>query len=465
LRKHNPVYRRVLTLAVPMMIQNGITNAVGLVDHVMVGSLGTEAMTAVSIVGQLIFVFNLAIFGGLSGPGIFGAQFCGQKNYEGIRQSFRMKICIALVVLIAGLTAFLTLGPQMIRLYLHGESTEVDPELTIRYGMRYLRIMLFGLLPFSVTQIYAGTLRENGESIKPMAAGIISVCADILFNYLLIYGHFGFPKMGVAGAAAATVIARCLETGVLLIWVSCTRSRYPFLQGAWKTLRIPKDTAVPMLRKTMPIFCNEFLWSGGMAAMTQCYSLRGLHIVSGLNISTALCNLLNVVFVALGSAVGILIGQTLGAGKYEQAKKDSFTLTVFTGVICACLSVLLIALAGSFPQLYDTTANVRNLAKRFIIVTAVFFPVQGILNSLYFTLRSGGKTLVTFLFDSVYTWVFTVPLALLLCKKTSLPVVTVYAAVQSADIIKIIIGSVLIRQGLWISTLESSDENTQRKTE
>lgn len=450
--KEPSIYRRALGLAVPMMIQNGITNAVGLVDHVMVGSLGTEAMTAVSIVGQLIFVFNLAIFGGLSGPGIYGAQFYGQKNAEGVRASFRMKLLICAACLAAGLAVFLCAGEPLIGLYLKGESAEVDPVLTTAHGMRYLRIMLLGLAPFTVTQIYAGTLRETGDSIRPMIAGIVSVASDVLFNYLLIYGKFGFPQLGVAGAAAATVIARVLEMTVILV-MAHRKKNYPYLRGIYRTMRIPAALRGQMLRKSLPIFCNEFLWAGGVAAMTQCYSHRGLHIVSALNISNVLCNLLNVVFVALGSAVGILTGQRLGRSEFEAAKRDSFKLMRFTGALCLTLTGVLIACSGLFPKFYDTTARIRSLATQFIIVTALFFPVQGYLNALYFTLRSGGRTLVTFLFDSFYSWVFMVPLTLLLCRKTGLPVLTVYAIVQSADFIKVLIGYVLIRKGIWISNL------------
>lgn len=453
--QNQSVYRRALKLAVPIMIQNGITNAVGLVDHVMVGSIGTEAMTAVSIVGQLLFVFYLAIFGGLSGPGIYAAQFFGQGNTEGVRQSFRMKVLIAGTVTAAGILILQYGKVFLISLYLHGESTEVDPVLTTTYAIQYLMIMLIGLPFNSLTQVYAGTLRETGDSFQPMIAGIVSVLTDVVFNYLLIYGKCGFPQLGVRGAAVATVIARLAETGVLLIWSHAKASAHPFLKGIWKTLHIPGTIRGAMLKKSIPIFCNEFLWAGGLAALTQCYSTRGLHIVSGLNISNAICNLLNVVFVALGHAVGILIGQTLGARKFEQAKRDSASLTWFTGGICLILTAVLISVSGLFPRLYDTTETVRHAAQQFIIVTAIFFPVQGILNTLYFTLRSGGKTLVTFLFDSVFSWSVTVPLALFLCFRTKLPVITVYAIVQSADLIKIAVGTVMIRKGIWISDIVS----------
>lgn len=451
--KDRTIYKRALKLAVPMMIQNGITNMVTLVDNVMVGSLGTEAMTAVSVVGQLIFVFNLAIFGGISGPGIYGAQYYGQRNVEGFKNSVRMKIWICAACILAGTLVFIGAGEQLIGLYLKGESETVDAVLTMGYAKQYLEVMLFTLLPFGITQIYASSLRETGDSLKPMAAGIISVLVDIVLNYLLIYGKFGFPALGVRGAAIATAVARIVELLVVVVWAHVRRSQHEFLAGLYRTLLLPGEAAVQMLRKGIPIFFNEFLWAGGIAALTQCYSMRGLEIVAGLNISNAICNLLNVVFVALGSAVGILSGQTLGAGEYGKAKKNAFQLMWFTGGICIVLTAVLILFSGVFPRFYDTTEQVRAYGQWFIVVTALFFPVQGFLNALYFTLRSGGKTLITFLFDSVYSWAVTLPLAMLLCYMTELPILSIYAIVQAADIVKVIVGYVLIRKGIWISNI------------
>lgn len=451
--KNNYIYRRALRLAVPMMIQNGITNAVGLVDNVMVGSLGTEAMTAVSVVSQLIFVFNLAVFGGLSGPGIYGAQYYGQNNIEGFRQVFRLKHWIGGFCLLIGLAAFYLGGEFLIGLYLRGEQGAADPVLTMRYAKEYLLMMLGGLLPFVITQIYAGSLRETGESVIPMIAGVVSVIVDIVFNYLLIFGNFGMPRLGVTGAATATVLARVSEMLIVVVWALVRRKRFAFLRGAYRTIFVPRKVCARILPKGLPIFFNEFLWAGGVAALTQCYSTLGLDIVSGLNISNAICNLLNVVFVALGNAVGILIGQELGASEYEKAKKESFGLMWFTGFLCIGLTAILIAVSGVFPKFYDTTETIRGYGQSFIIITALFFPVQGFLNTLYFTLRSGGKTLITFLFDSVFSWVVALPLAFILCRFTALPILAIYAIVQAADIIKVVIGYILIRKGVWISNL------------
>ncbi|MBO2515971.1 MAG: MATE family efflux transporter [Clostridiales bacterium] len=452
-RPENGIYRRALRLAVPMMIQNGITNAVGLVDNLMVGSLGTECMTAVSIAGNLLFVFSLAVFGGLAGPGIYCAQYHGQKNEEGVRQVFRLKIWVALTIVLAGITVFLTAGTPLLRLYLQGEAGEFDAALTLTSAREYLMIMLTGLIPFGITQIYAGTLRETGESVKPMVAGIGSVVTDVLFNWLLIYGRCGFPALGVRGAAIATVIARFAETGIIVIWAHAARGRHPFLRGVYRTLKVPAALAGRIIVKGLPIFLNEFLWAGGMAFMTQCFSLRGMVVIAATNIANALCNLLNVVFIAMGNAVGIIIGQLLGASRFEEAKKDSVRLMWFTCLVNLAITGVLVAFAKVFPGLYPTTEDVRQSATVFIIITALFFPVQGYLNALYFTLRAGGKTVITFLFDSVFTWAVPVPVALVLCRLTGMPVYYVFTLVQACDLIKIVIGMILFRKGVWIANL------------
>ena len=451
--KQDSIYKKVFTLAIPMMIQNGITNAVGLVDNIMVGSLGTENMTAVSIVGQLIFVFNLAVFGGLSGPGIYGAQYYGHGDEEGVRNIFRLKWWVALFCVLSGIAVFIFAGTTLIKRYLTGEGNDIDPELTLGYAKQYLDIMLISFFPFAITQVYASSLRETGDSVKPMIAGIVSVLTDVVLNYLLIYGKFGCPKLGVRGAAIATVIARFVELSVVMIWSHAKTDIHTFLKGVYRTVKIPGEVVKKVLKKSYPIFFNEFFWAGGIAMLTQVYSRRGLDVVAGLNISNAICNLLNVVFVALGSAIGIISGQLLGASEFEKARKSAIKLMWFAGGICIFLTVILISISGIFPKIYNTTEDVRNYATNFIIVTAIFFPIQSCLNALYFTLRSGGKTVLTFFFDSVFSWAVSVPVAMLVCTFSSLPILTIYIIVQSLDIIKLVVGYILVKKGIWITNL------------
>lgn len=447
------VNKRALKLAVPMMIQNGITNMVLLVDNLMVGSLGTEAMSAVSIVGQLMFVFNLAIFGALSGPGIFAAQYYGKGDKEGFRNTFRIKLLVSILCVTVGLIIFSTLGENLILRYLHGESAEIDMELTLKLAKSYLLIMLFNTAPFALTQVYASALRETGNSVKPMIAGVSSVVLDIVFNYLLIYGKFGCPKLGVNGAAIATVIAKVCECLIVVIWTHIRRNEHEFIKGIYKKLLVKWQVAWPIIRKGLPMFFNEFLWAAGIAMLTQSYSLRGPEIIAGFNISNAICNLFNVVFIALGNAVGILVGQRLGASEFKEAEEEGFSLMRFTGMICSVIAIALIAVSFVFPKAYDTTEGVRTMGRNFIIITAVFFPVQGYLNALYFTLRSGGKTVVTFLFDSVYSWCVAIPIAYILCTFTGLNIYIIYIIIQSCDIIKVAVGYTLIKKGVWISNI------------
>ena len=202
-------YRRVIAIALPIIMQNLITNFVSLLDNIMIGQLSTAQISAVTIANNnLLFIFNLCLFGGAAGAGIFTTQFHGSADQEGIRHTFRFKllICVALTAVGAGI--FLFGSDPLISLYLQGEGDPALAAETLRYGRQYLYIMLLGLLPFALTNAYAGTLRECGHPSVPMVAGLVAMVVNLVLNYILIFGHFGAPAMGVAGAAIATVIAR-----------------------------------------------------------------------------------------------------------------------------------------------------------------------------------------------------------------------------------------------------------------
>ena len=210
-------YLMVLGVAMPIMIQNGITNFVSLLDNIMVGQVGTEQMSGVAIVNQLLFIYNLCIFGGVSGAGIFTAQYFGQGNDEGVRNTFRFKLWIGVILTAAAITIFLGAHEPLIRLYLTGDQGSQDMNATLAYGISYMKVMLVGLPPFLFVQLYASTLRECGETMLPMKAGITAVFVNLVFNYILIYGKFGAPQLGVVGAAVATVLSRYVEMAIVLI--------------------------------------------------------------------------------------------------------------------------------------------------------------------------------------------------------------------------------------------------------
>ena len=448
-------YLFVLSVAVPIMIQNGISNFVNMLDNLMIGRIGTEQMSGASIVNQLIFVYNLCIFGGVSGAGIFTAQYFGQKNHEGVRQTFRYKIWLGTALSIAALVLFLIKGDALIGLYLKGEGTPEQIRQTLSYGKEYLQIMLLGLLPFMLTNVYASTLRECGETILPMRAGVAAVLVNLVFNYLLIYGKAGFPEMGVAGAAAATVLSRFIELSIIVIWTHRHPEKNPFVVGLYESLKVPAALVKKIVIKGTPLLINEALWSGGMAMLIQCYSVRGLNVVASHNIANTINNVFNIVFIALGDSVAIIVGQLLGAGKMEDARDADRKIITFSVMCCTAVAAVMLFVAPFFPRLYNTEEEVKALARSFIIVNAVAMPMYSFLHATYFTLRSGGKTIITFLFDSMFVWVVSVPTAFILSRYTHLPVVTIFIIIQASELIKCVIGFVLVKKGVWLNNIVS----------
>lgn len=447
-------YRTVLAVAVPMMIQNGITNFVSLLDNIMVGRLGTEAMSGVSIVNQFIFVFNLLIFGAISAAGIFTAQYHGQGDTDGVRNTFRFKILINIIAGILGIAVFALFDDALISSFLHSGSETGDLALTLDYGKQYLIVILFGLLPYSVSQAYASTMRETGETLIPMFASVSAVASNFLFNILLIFGYLGFPALGVVGAAAATTLSRFVELGILTVWAHTHREKCPYLIHAYRSMAIPKALAVQIALKGLPLMFNEFFWSLSVTVRNRCYSVHGLDVVAAQNISTTIFNVFNVVYMALGMSVAIIIGNLLGAGKIEEAKDQDRKLMAFSVTMGALLGVVMTLTAPIFPLVYETSDAVRDLATYMMIVSAMTMPFASYANASYFTLRSGGKVSVTILFDSVYMWVIVVPIAFLLSLfKDTVSIQLMFALCSATDIIKAFFGYLLLRKGTWARKL------------
>ena len=449
-------YKRYLMLAIPMIIQNAITNLVSFLDNIMVGQLGTEQMSGVAIVNQLIFVYNLAVFGAVSAASIFGAQYFGKGNHKGHMYSFRFKLYAALLVTAIAMTLFITNGTALISLYLTDTAGNGATEVALAYGKEYLKIVMIGLVPFAVTQAYATNIKETGQTFVPMVSGIVAVIINLVLDYILIFGAFGVPELGVAGAAIATVIARYTDCLIVVIWAHLHLDKNPYLVGVYKGLRIPGSILADIFRKGLPLMFNEMLWAVGMAVIAQCYAVRGLEVVAAQNISSTISNLFNIVYLQLGNCISIVVGQKLGAGQLEEAKDADNKIIFFDVACCACISVIMILLGGLFPEIYKTEPGIKALAKNFIIISAMAMPLCAFSHCSYFTLRSGGKTIITFLFDSVFTWVVMIPYAFVLSRFTTLSITMVFFLVSFTEIIKVIIGLFMIKSNVWLQNIVNS---------
>ena len=448
-------YKRLLAIMIPILIQNVITNFVSLLDNIMVGQVGTEPMSGVAIINQILFIFNLCIFAVTAAAGIYSAQYFGKGDMDGVRKSFRLKLWFSATVLVVFIAILVPLQDFFVGTFLHQGEENLDLAATLGYAKDYLKVMIIGLLPFAVSQSYGSTLREAGKTVVPMRAGIIAVFVNLVFNYILIFGKLGMPAMGVTGAAIATVISRYVEVFIIVIWTHRHKEELGYAKGLYSTIFVPASLVGKVIKMGFPLVLNEFLWSTGMTMLNQCYSLRGLEVVSACNIASTIASLFFCAFFSMGATVSIMIGQLLGAGELDRAVDEDNKLIAFSVALCTATGILMALLAPAIPEIYNTTDLVKQLAADMIIVNAIMMPFNAFINACYFTLRSGGKTWITFLFDSAFIWAVCLPAAIILSRFTDMHIIPMYAIVHALENIKIIIGVVMLKKRAWVHNLVS----------
>ena len=447
-------YKRIWVLALPIMLQTGITNLVNMLDNVMVGRLDIASSSGVTIANQLLFVFNLCVFGAVSGAGIFGAQFFGKGDQEGVRHTFRYKLLVGLLITILALGLFWFAGEPLISLYLRGEGGQVDPGLVLSEARSYLNIMLIGLIPYTITQCYSGTLRECNRPVLSTVAGSIAVLVNLVFNYILIFGHFGAPALGVRGAAIATVLSRFVELLIITIWTRASAKEDSFIIGAFRSFYIPWALVKKITIKSLPLMLNETFWSMGIATVNQCYSSLGIEVVAANNILQTFFNLFSVAYMAVGAGIGIILGQQLGEQRDPQEiKSNAWKLISFSVGLSLVLGIALFFAAFIVPMAYNYPDNVRLMATRLMQICAIALPLEAYCHASYFTIRAGGKTLITFVFDSGFVWAVSVTAAALLTRYTNLNILSVYAIVQCLNLIKCILSYLFVKRGSWIRNI------------
>jgi putative MATE family efflux protein len=447
-------YRRIAGVAVPIVIQNTITNFVSLLDNIMVGQTSTVQMSGVAIVNQLMFIFNLCIFGAMAGAGIFTAQFHGSGDQDGIRRTFRFKFLAGLLLGVGGILLFKYAGSPLLSLYLQSDSDPTERAQTLHYGLEYLHVMLWGLVPFALANAYSSTLRETGQTKVPMTAGILAVLVNLCLNYVFIFGHFGAPAMGAKGAALATVISRYVEFAIVFGWTHLNPRHNPYIVGAYRSLHVPGSLLKKIFIKGMPLLINEFLFALGLAFVNQCYSVRSLDVLAATNISYTINNICSVAYLSLGNTIGIIMGQMMGSGSSKESVRDTFRkMTALSIASCGIFALVLLAISSLFPQLYNTSDAVRSLATQIIIIQALMMPFHGYIHAAYFAMRSGGKTLITFFFDSGYIWLVMVPLAFCLSRFTLIPVIWIFAICNGSEILKCVLGKFVMDKDSWIQDL------------
>jgi putative MATE family efflux protein len=437
-------YKRLFAVAAPIVLQQLITTSVQLVDNVMVGRLGEQAIGSVSVVNQLYFVVILITFGALGGAGIFSAQYFGSKDFDKLKQTFRFKLLIGFGVAAISFILFSLFGKVLIGLF-------TDNPVTIQGGLDYLSIAKWSAFPWILSVAIGSTFRETGVTKPLLKISIVAILTNTALNFVMIFGMFGFPALGIVGAALATLIARFVELGLTMILLK--RSGSHFSTEFKEIFKIDKKILASIALMALPLTLNEALWSSGQTVFLHAYSTRGDSALAAMNISGAISQLVFVTFGGIATAVAVLVGNTLGTNDLEKAKDNARKLIAFAIVFAIFAGLILFILSFFILNIYDVSESTKNIARFSIRVNAIFIPVYSFNVAVYFILRSGGDTKSTLLMDAVYMWVIPVPIALLLAYLTNLPVIYMFLIVQMLDMPKMLFGLSRYKKGYWIKNL------------
>ena len=439
----------VLAIAIPLMIQQLITSSVNLIDNLMVGQLGDIAVGGVAAVNRFYIIATYGTNGLINAAAIFIAQFYGAKDYDKMQQTFRFMLVSALIIILL----FMVVGIFVPNLVVSFFSKD---QQIIALGADYMRIAALSFLPMAITLCIATSMRSVGEIKLPLFASAIAVITNTCLNYCLIFGNFGFPCLGVQGAAIATLIARCLELCIISFFLKI--NDFEFKTAINKIFVISKEIITKVIVKALPLATNEILWSLGMATLFKFYSTRGIDVMSGYSISTTISDIFFVLYAGMAAASTVLISQPFGADDLEKGKSNAYKLLGF----CFCLSfVFAILMFGStfvIPQLYSNISiEARTVATNFLRVQSILFWVYMFTTECFFILRSGGDTKNTLIMDSCFMWLVNIPLVGIFTYFTPVGYLGLYLVGQSTDLVKLIFAYYLIRKEKWVKNLTHHD--------
>ncbi len=446
--KDREFFSQLFKLALPIVAQQFIMSSLNMVNSIMVGQLGETSVAAVGLSNQIYFLFSLLLFGTNSGAAIFMAQYWGKGDIPSIRRVMGL----ALVIGTAGGLLFTGLGLFFPHLALGFYTT--DPAV-IEAGASYLRIYALSF-PFTIfTFCYAFVLRSTGNVRLPMVVSVGALSIDTLLSYTLIFGKLGLPALGINGAAVAIAIARALECGVLL-WLSY-RLRTPAAANLAELFQLDWAFVTRVLRRILPVMLNEILWALGITTYNAIYAHVGTDAIAAMNIASTFDGLAIVMFIGIGNACAILVGNVIGAGDEKKAFRYAGNAIALAMLSSLVVGILVWAASGWMLLPYKVSPNVAQYAQRILWVISTMLWLRSANMVLYVGIfRSGGDTHFAFLFDVGSIWLVGVPLALLGAFVFHLPIYWIYLLVMGDEINKFIFGLRRYRSNKWIHNLTTA---------
>lgn len=449
LKENKKFYLHVLAIAIPFMLQQLITSSVNLLDNLMVGQLGDAAIAGVAAANRYYMIANFGIFGVGGAMSIFLAQYFGAKDEEHVKQTFRYGILSAYVIV----TPFIILGYLFPTQILSFFTNDLE---VIQMGTDYLKLAILTYIPMALSMTIGNAMRSLGETKVPMYSSIVAILTNAFFNYVLIFGHFGFPAMGVAGAAYGTIIARIVEAGIFLVVTK--HLDFMFKTAVRDLFKISKKLAKAITIKAVPLTANEIFWSSGMSILFMFYSTRGKEVMAGMSISGSVADLFFTLFGGMAVATTVVVSQVLGANKLEEARSNAYLMIRFSMMLAVVLGLLMFGFSYIAPNFYNVTDYSRETATTFLRIMSFMFWIYMTNAQCFFILRAGGDTKSTLLMDSVFMWTVNLPAVGLVTYLTGWNVYALYLVGQSTDFLKLIIAYGLVRKEKWVKNLAHTHE-------
>lgn len=453
-------YGHVLGLAVPIMLQQLIQSLVSLIDNFMVSGLGDISMSGVNVAGQILFIFLVYTNAICMAGGIFITQFFGAKDERGMEQAFRFKLIMGLAAFIPFLLVCVVFPRQTLSLMLIGNT---EAELILDEAVKYIRIMVLVGIPMTISISIASSLRDMGEVRIPLVITVIATLVNTFFNWLLIYGRLGFPRLEVRGAAIATVIARAVE--LTLFMIVYIRKKPGFAVKLRELMKIDWGLFREILKKgALVLFC-EMVWVASETITTALYNGRGgADVVSGMSSSFAIANLFFVAFGGIYSATGVIIGKTLGEGKLEEARAQKTWLLSGSAIFGLIMCLFGFGTTLIIPIVFGRLSNnAIEVSRNMVILMSCFMPVWVYMNAQQAVARAGGDTEMGAYTDATLTIFVMIPLVFALAFLTDIGPVGIYLVVKLIDLIKLVVFHFWLKKERWLKNLAVEKEETKNE--
>jgi putative MATE family efflux protein len=438
-------FRQLFKIGIPITIQQATFSLLNMVSFVMVGHFGDVSMAAVGVAGQVYFLLNLFLFGVVSGSAMVTAQLWGKRDIEKIRKV--LALCLWMSLAISAIFVILaeTIPAQIIGFY------SSDPQV-IALGSDYLRILAGAFIFFSVTFSYGLVLRSVGNVLLPVFISVASLVLNILLSWLLIFGKFGMPEMGVLGAAWSAFISRIVECVALLVVVYGSRS--PVAASPRELMSFDGRFFVRVMKPVLPVIINELAWSLGITVYNKAYGRIGTVALAAINIASTVDNLALALFMGISNATSVAVGNSIGAGERDKAYRYAGRSLGLGTALAVLVGALVLLTRNPVISMYKVSTEAADSAFRILTILGLFLWIRGTnMTIIVGILRGGGDTVFSLGLDGLIIWILGVPMALLGAYVFQLPVYWVYLMVMSEEVAKWTLGLWRYFSHKWIHDL------------